>query len=187
VLKKNDLVFNPPLPDYKQKAIQRLEMGLFNITAIKFPKPFWPTENHAMFFTQFDTSSIPVFFNLHHFISQPILVGFSGGKRARELENLTDAQLIEKTMHNFKKVFGAELPPPESYVNTRWSHDIFSYGSYSYIPTGASGDDYEAIAKPVLDRLFFAGEATSSKHAATTHGAYLSGIREAEKILNCYG
>jgi monoamine oxidase len=186
VLKKNEIIFNPPLPSDKQKAIQRLEMGLFNITALKFTTPFWPNENHAMFFTQFDALSIPVFFNLHHFIQQPILVGYSGGERARQLENLTDAELIEKTIHNFKKVFGAGLPEPESYLNTRWSHDPFSYGSYSYIPTGASGSDYETIAKPASNRLFFAGEATSSKHPATTHGAYLSGIREADRINNLY-
>lgn len=171
------------MPNYKQQAIQRLEMGLFNITAIKFPNPFWPKENHAMIFSHFDTSSIPVFFNLYHFTSQPIIVGYSGGKRAKELENFTDAELIEKTMDNFTKVFGGDLPSPQSYVNTRWSQDPFSNGSYSYTPTGASGEDYEAIAKPVLNKIFFAGEATSSKYPATTHGAYLSGIREAERII----
>ncbi|MGB6976315.1 MAG: FAD-dependent oxidoreductase [Gammaproteobacteria bacterium] len=186
VLKKNDVIFNPPLPNYKQKAIQRLGMGLFNVTAIKFPTPFWPSESHAMFFSQFDTLSIPVFFNLQHFIKQPILMGFSGGKRARQLENFNDEELIEKTMRNLKKVFGAQLPEPESYLNTRWSQDPFTYGSYSYIPTGASGSDYDAIAKPISDRLFFAGEATSAKYLATTHGAYLSGIREAERIKNLY-
>jgi polyamine oxidase len=183
VLKKDHIIFNPPLPNYKQQAIQRLEMGLFNITAIKFPKPFWPKENHAMIFSHFDTSSIPVFFNLYHFTSQPIIVGYSGGKRAKELENFTDAELIEKTMDNFTKVFGENLPSPESYINTRWSQDSFSNGSYSYTPTGASSEDYEAIAKPVLNKIFFAGEATSSKYPATTHGAYLSGIREAEKLI----
>jgi monoamine oxidase len=186
VLKKNDIVFDPPLPNYKQTAIQRLEMGLFNITAIKFPTSFWPNENHALFFSQFDALSIPVFFNLHHFIQQPTLLGFSGGERARQLENFTDAELIGKTMRNFKKVFGTQLPEPESYLNTRWSRDPFSYGSYSYIPTGASGSDYDAIAEPVSDRLFFAGEATSSNYLATTHGAYLSGIREAERIKSLY-
>jgi monoamine oxidase len=86
-------------------------------------------------------------------------------------------------MSNFKEFFGKSLPSPISYVNTRWSQDPFSNGSYSYILTGASGEDYEAIAKPILNKLFFAGEATSSKYPATTHGAYLSGIREAERII----
>lgn len=184
VLKNNDILFNPPLPDYKLQALQRLEMGLLNITAMKFAKPFWPKEHQAMFFTQFDDSSISVFLNLQHFMSEPVLMGFSGGNRALELEKLTNTQLVEKTMENFKKAFCAELPHLEVCVNTRWSQDPFSHGSYSYLPVGASGNDYEELSKPILDRLFFAGEATSAKHAATTHGAYLSGIREAERILN---
>ncbi len=185
VLKTDDIVFNPPLPKYKQQAIKRLGMGLFNITAIKYPASFWPEACHAMFFNPFDTLSIPVFFNLHHFIKQPILVGYSGGERARQLENFSDIEIIEKTKQSFKKIFDAALPEPESFINTRWSQDPFSYGSYSYIPPGASCDDYEAIAEPVMNQLFFAGEATSAQHSATTHGAYLSGIREAERIRIC--
>jgi polyamine oxidase len=185
VLKNKDITFNPPLPDDKQKVIENLGMGLFNITALKFSKAFWPKENHVMIFTQSDATSIPVFFNLHHFISEPILVGFRGGNLAKELERLSDDEIIERTIQNFKKTFGIEIPEPESYLNTRWSLDPFSRGSYSFTPTGASGDDYDTVAKPVLNRLFFAGEATSSKYPATTHGAYLSGIREAERILKC--
>ena len=186
VLKNQDILFDPPLPVYKQQALQRLSMGLLNITAIKFPTAFWSQKNHAMFFSQFDNLSIPLFFNLHYFIPQPILIGFSGGERARRLESFTDAELMAKTMDNFSQVFGAHLPEPEAYFTTRWGQDPFSHGSYSYIPIGASGKDYEIIARPVADRLFFAGEATSLKHPATTHGAYLSGIREAKRISHLY-
>lgn len=185
VLKKGDIVFNPPLPKDKQKSIQRLGMGLFNITAIKFPTSFWPEACHAMFFNPSDALAIPVFFNLHHFIKQPILVGYSGGDTASQLEKLSDKEVIEKTKLTFKKLFGSQLPEPESYINTRWSQDPFSYGSYSYIPPGASTNDHEVIAEPVSNRLFFAGEATSTLYSATTHGAYLSGLREAERIETC--
>jgi len=36
----------------------------------------------------------------------------------------------------------------------------------------------------VEDRLFFAGEATSRDYEATVHGAYRSGLRAAEEIIN---
>jgi len=35
----------------------------------------------------------------------------------------------------------------------------------------------------VGDRLFFAGEATIKEYYATVHGAYLSGVREARRII----
>lgn len=186
VLKNNSVIFNPRLPINKQNAIQNLGMGLFNITAIKFPFSFWPNESHAMFFTQFDDSSIATFFNLHHFIKEPILLGYSGGETARKLENYSDIEIIDKVMRNFKIVFGENLPAPVNYFNTRWSRDPFARGSYSYYKTGSSQADRLALAEPVLNKLFFAGEATSLKHPATTHGAYLSGLREAGKVKKIY-
>jgi monoamine oxidase len=182
ILKKNLVSFSPALPDNKQQAIQRLGMGIFNITALKFPTAFWPEKTPAIYFTPSRDLPITIFFNAYRFTQQPILIGYSGGEYARQLEALSDSELIEKTMRGFKSVWGSTIPKPESWINTRWSCDPFSYGSFSYVATGASGTDFETMAEPVANHLFFAGEATS-KHPGTTHGAYLSGIREAEKII----
>lgn len=41
-----------------------------------------------------------------------------------------------------------------------------AYGSYSSVVVGSAGPaDYEAMSRPVGDRLFFAGEATSTRCA----------------------
>ena len=184
VLKKNVITFNPPLPENKQKAIQRLGMGLFNMTAMKFPTVFWPKESPLLIYTQFDSHSISVFLNLYYFTQQPILIGFSGGETARQLEAFSETALIQKIMQNFKTVFGTQLPQPDSSFTTRWSSDPYSYGSYSYLAVGASVEDYETLAMPLFNRIFFAGEATHASYPSTTHGAYLSGIREAERIIN---
>lgn len=182
VLQKNIVKFNPSLPKNKLKAIQSSGMGLFNITALRFPKIFWPEKSHALFFTEFDKLSTSVFFNLAHFMSQPVLVGYSGGETALQLERFSDEEIIKKIMGNFQNHYNTALPDPDSFIITRWSQDPFSYGSYSYSKTGSTCADYDAIAEPICNKLFFAGEATCSKYPATTHGAYLSGIREAERI-----
>jgi len=64
---------------------------------------------------------------------------------------------------------------------TRWASDPFALGSFSYVAVGSSGENYEALAKPV-DNLFFAGEATHRHHPSTVAGAYMSGIRAALEI-----
>ena len=187
VLKHGDIEFNPPLPFAKQKAINHLNMGLLDILNLRFSRAFWPRESHSMNFSGFNDLSFSSFFNLHHFIEEPVLIGFSGGDKAAHLENFTDAEIIEKTMSDLKKVFGNSIPHPESYCLSRWGKDTYSYGSYSYTPINSSGIDYEELADPINNLIFFAGEATDPRHPATTHGAYLSGIREAERIIGILG
>lgn len=52
-------------------------------------------------------------------------------------------------------------------------------GTYSFVAVGATGDDYDLLAKPIDNRVFFAGEACCREHPATAAGAYLSGLRVA--------
>ncbi|KAF2538346.1 hypothetical protein F2Q68_00019601 [Brassica cretica] len=79
---------------------------------------------------------------------------------------------------------GIVVPDPVQALCSRWGQDKFSYGSYSYVAVGSSGDDYDILAESVGDgRVFFAGEATNKQYPATMHGAFLSGMREAANIL----
>lgn len=49
-------------------------------------------------------------------------------------------------------------------VTTRWASNPMAYGSYSSIAVGSAGpSDYEALSRPLGKRVFFAGEATTSR------------------------
>ena len=71
------------------------------------------------------------------------------------------------------------------YRITRWGSDPFSLGSYSFMKVGATPAHIEGLAHPVLNRLFFAGEATSSEHPSTVHGALVSGVDCAQMVVEC--
>ncbi|MGE4221431.1 MAG: FAD-dependent oxidoreductase, partial [Alphaproteobacteria bacterium] len=43
------------------------------------------------------------------------------------------------------------------------------------------------LARPVGNRLFFAGEATSTEFFSTAHGAYFSGIRAIAEFRKGHG
>ncbi len=75
-------------------------------------------------------------------------------------------------------------PKPTAVLRTRWGEDPWARGAYSFLPVGASPADRRRLAVPVADRLFFAGEATSTRFAGTAHGAYLSGRRAAREVLD---
>ncbi len=66
---------------------------------------------------------------------------------------------------------------------TRWRHDPWALGSYSFLARGARIDDRKALGAPVGDRVFFAGEATEPDKPSTVHGAVMSGRRAAREIL----
>ena len=71
---------------------------------------------------------------------------------------------------------------PTGYLRTNWSRDPFSLGSYSYIARAASRDDTRALARPIDNRLFFAGEATHPDYNSTVHAAYETGLAVAETV-----
>ncbi|MFT2751144.1 FAD-dependent oxidoreductase [Clavibacter sp. Sh2088] len=76
----------------------------------------------------------------------------------------------------------AGLPQPVAFARSDWSGDVFARGSGSFLRPGASSADREALARPLSDRVFFAGEATSADRPGTVAGAYASGLRAAGEV-----
>ena len=68
-------------------------------------------------------------------------------------------------------------------VRTRWAEDPWALGSYSFLPVGADPDLRVRLQAPIDGRVHLAGEATSSEHPSTVHGALASGVRAAESVL----
>jgi predicted NAD/FAD-dependent oxidoreductase len=75
------------------------------------------------------------------------------------------------------------VPRPDGFIRSNWAADPFSLGSTSYIPVGASPDAREVLGQSVSDRVFFAGEATSTEFPGTMNGAQSSGTRAAADVL----
>ena len=67
-------------------------------------------------------------------------------------------------------------------VVSDWGRNPYARGSYSYVGLESSGRDYDELAEPVGTRVFFAGEHTNGQHPATATGAFISGLREAQRI-----
>jgi monoamine oxidase len=185
VLKKESVIFNPILPVKKQKAIERIGMGLFDIITILFPEKFWQDNTSFIYVGNEKKFSCNNYINMEPSYKKPILFGYVGANIASALEQMTQDQIINQIMQSLYTAFGKNIPLPEACEMTSWKQDCFSYGSYSYPHVGVTKEDYVALSEPVQNQLFFAGEATNAHlYDATTHGAFLSGIREAKRILN---
>jgi monoamine oxidase len=77
---------------------------------------------------------------------------------------------------------GRRVPAPAAMIRTSWSTDPYAGGAYSAMVVGAEPGHRRALAAPVGDRWFFAGEATSNEHPGTVHGALASGRRAAAQV-----
>ena len=62
-----------------------------------------------------------------------------------------------------------------------WCRTDWIRGSYSHALPGQAGAR-QILARPIRDRLFFAGEATHTSDFSTAHGAWESGLRAAEQV-----
>lgn len=96
-------------------------------------------------------------------------------------------------------------------LRSTWTSSPYTRGSYSYPSAQAEGGSADALAAPltaadagvtdgagdagsaVVDGskqkvlVCFAGEATSRIHMGTVHGAFNSGVREANRLLSAWG
>ncbi|GFQ97939.1 lysine-specific histone demethylase 1A [Trichonephila clavata] len=194
----NIVQFIPPIPEWKAAAIQRLGFGNLNKVVLCFDRVFWDPNANLFGHVGSTTSSRGELFLFWNLYKAPVLLALVAGEAAAIMETVSDDVVVGRCIAVLKGIFGnSTVPQPKETVVTRWRADPFSRGSYSYVATGSTGNDYDILATPVapptgiqsgqpspVPRLFFAGEHTIRNYPATVHGALLSGLREAGRIAD---
>lgn len=198
VLKKQKINFEPPLPDWKRGAVERLGFGVMNKVVLVFEQPFWDTKRDMFGLLREPANSATMvqeeyaanrgrfylFWNVMKTTGLPCLIALMAGDAAHQAETRPDEDIIKEVTGQLRNVFKhTKIPDPLETIVTRWGQDPFTYGSYSYVAASALPDDYDLVARSI-GNLHFAGEATCGTHPATVHGAYLSGLRAASEIIS---
>ena len=111
---------------------------------------------------------------------------FAYADEARATEKQSDAEVISLIMAHLKDIYGSSIPQPKNMLRTKWGSNPNAYGAYSFTAIETEMSHFDDLAASVGQKLFFAGEHTENDYFSTTHGAYLSGIREAGKILEIF-
>ena len=111
------------------------------------------------------------------------------GEHGWWVQTLTDEQLIEE-VHNVLRTalpdLDSEILRPVKVHLHRWGNDEYFKGTFSMRKTGAFLDgnsSFSDLQAPV-GRLHFAGEGFHHRYHAYLQGAYCSGEKCAENILN---
>ncbi|KAI5770404.1 SMOX protein [Gulo gulo luscus] len=203
--------FRPGLPAEKVAAIHRLGIGTTDKIFLEFEEPFWGPECNSLQFVWEDEAESRTLTYLPELWYRKIcgfdvlypperyghvLSGWICGEEALVMEKCDDEAVAEICTEMLRQFTGnPNIPKPRRILRSAWGSNPYFRGSYSYTQVGSSGADVEKLAKPLPYtessktapmQVLFSGEATHRKYYSTTHGALLSGQREAARLIEMY-
>ncbi|HYC76073.1 MAG TPA: NAD(P)/FAD-dependent oxidoreductase, partial [Planctomycetota bacterium] len=187
--------FSPPPCDHLEAA-ERLVDGPIVKVAVAFREPLWerPDVQAAAgagadladaVFLHDRGAPFPTWWTLRP-LRAPMLVGWAGGPRTEGLVGRDSAEIADAAIRSLASLFGLTAARVrDAIVGVRacdWTSDPYARGAYSYVSVGAL-KARAALARPLAETLFFAGEATDDAgQAGTVAGALASGRRAAEEV-----
>jgi monoamine oxidase len=175
----------------KASAMDRLKVGHVVKAVLRFRERFWEDPRLVGDCPEFGFSLC-----LHAAFStwwtaQPstanLLTGWAAGPAAEKLLGKAPEKLRALAITSLAETFHV----PEGQIAAQfvdmhchdWSADPFARGAYSYPGVGGI-QAARALAEPLAETLFFAGEATDFQgYSGTVHGAIESGYRATREIL----
>ncbi len=180
ILGGGDIRFTPALPDWKQAAIAALPLGNHNRICLIFERNvFGPEHARGALVTSGDSE--PMHLRIRPF-GFDYVVGMTGGRFADWLERAGTEASADLAKEYLASAFGSDIAKQVARSNvTAWRGDPWVRGAYAAASPGQA-HQRAALARPIDERLFFAGEATSPDFFSTAHGAYLTGIATAKTI-----
>ena len=111
-----------------------------------------------------------------------LATAYVGGAFSRELALAGEDTQVDWAMQQLSDLFGSSVKTSLlASCATPFDREPWIDGGYSYCRYGA-GNHRAALAEPIEDRVFFAGEACSPDHPGTAHGAWLSGEAAIELV-----
>jgi len=180
--------FTPALKE-KRKALAGLASGAVIKAALRFRTAFWEKLDGGRYrdatFFHSPQAAFPTFWTALP-VRAPLLIAWAGGPNAARLSGAGSRTIMRHAVASLKTIFGKQLDIEaqlEAFHLHDWQRDPYARGAYSYVTVGGHGAR-EALAAPLKDTLFFAGEATDLEGEATTvAGALQSGTRAARQAL----
>lgn len=100
VLKQGTVEFDPPLPNPKRRAIERLGMGLLDKVYLQFDEVFWDPDITWIATPENDLpqGQFNEWLNFAKYIDVPVIMAFNGGPPAFDLAGLTDEEMISRAL-----------------------------------------------------------------------------------------
>lgn len=202
VLKNSSLIsFSPALPPSKTSALSRIGMdasirvileftrnNFFKIPDGTGPAPafiYGGVECPAYFFPGIGRSdkNLTVSITINGPKAEALRALATDDERIEHILDEMDVVFDGKASLNVRRRFPEEGGTIISVIKD-WTAEPYILGGQSYPLVGGTNEDRVALAEPIADKIFFAGEATDvTGEFGTISGALKSGERAAEEVV----
>jgi monoamine oxidase len=185
VLMSNKLTFEPELPRRYLDAIEKLGLGSYDHIALELPgNPLGLQRDELVFEKAESPRTAAILANISGTTLCTIEVA---GKFGADLAASGEPGMVSFALDWLTSLYGPDVRRAVKTTSaTRWNHDPWILGAFS---AAAPGGQWAraALAEPVRDRIFFAGEAAHETLWGTVGGAWASGERAADLVLRKLG
>ena len=186
ILSSGKIQFVPKLPIEKYESFSGISMGIYNHITLQFNQNFFPHNKDGYIYYKLSNKdkNIPRgVAGLTNLSGSNLSYFDAAGEFARELENSGEKSSIDFVLSELKSIFGSKINKHLMKAHaTSWALNPFTLGSYASAEPG-SFHLRKVLKQPVADRIFIAGEATSTEWA-TVAGATRSGLRAAKEVAS---
>ncbi|TMW45444.1 hypothetical protein DOY81_009474, partial [Sarcophaga bullata] len=189
-------MFKPQLPPEKMKSIENIGFGTPVKIYFEYEKqikpwftanlrPLWSAEERKadLKWTKqvVEISKLPT--------SSRVLEISIGGAFYDQIEKLPDKEVVGEITKLLRVCLkNSNIPYPSEVLRSNWSSSACFLGGRPYFSTNSSVKDIQILSIPLgmSPSLLFAGDATIVNGFGTIDGARMSGIREAQRIIDYY-
>ena len=180
VLASGAIRFTPDLPVATQQAVADIPMGMLAKIPLQIRDERFGLEPFTdVLLARRGRRDL-------YFLSFPfatdLMVGFVGGDLGWELSAAGEAAAVDFAVQGLVEMFGSNAAAAVvKGALTPWASNPWTRGAYAAASPGRYGAR-EALARPVGDRIFFAGEALAGGLIQTCGGAFRSGEAAARAV-----
>jgi len=191
VLQKEQITFSPAINE-KVTAAKQLGFGPVIKLIVQFENAFWKNseltngKDLSKLSFLFSDELVPTWWTQHP-KETAMITGWLGGPHAQALKDLSEKEILGKGLKSLQAIFNVDLSYLEKNLKgwhvANWTTDIYSFGGYAY--EVVNGANFRKIIKqPLLNTLFFAGEAfCDGPEIGTVEAAFISGRETAHQII----
>jgi hypothetical protein len=196
VLKHGDISFNPPLPTAHVTSMNKLMCSAVNKVALFFDQAGAAIlsdnklQHNYVYRIGYNPNlryndALTCFINWQFVRGQAVLTSFYQGNYSRDLEAMSDSQVITKHMTAIRD-FLPTMPDPISYSISRWGSNPYTRCSYTDFAVGATLSDLTQLSVPIgsHQNVLLAGEASNWPAQGTVYSGYMSAITAIQFLLS---